>query len=415
MLVISILFILTCLNPKKMLIFCTIESNKKRNSRLNNSGNQDFTSFIKYILYPRLEDFQKGSLIIIGYLAGFFLVPSTFSMIDLKKIIITWFVIEFLGYQARYQINDLRGIFEDSSNRLPVPEKFAPLSSIIALVRLLIAFIVTALLGGDTTFSLIVCLVVLLLLTYAYEYVRTQYNHTLQNYWCVFILILVSLGYPLRFIAGFWAAIPTFWGANFLICGYELSIVEKFLILLAFAFFGEFSVLFAWYSKANEQNIDGTIRKKYYSWLLQHHTVPLRSISFVISIVILLFLQLQNSSNPIIVFFEIGIVICTILVCLVPNPLLAALASSIILIVIGLWKWSSLYYILLDSSYTCFIFFTQIFFLFTYVSAKMIFGPKIDLKATLKNISTHICYTLAGKKSIEWLESKANDKDNSQC
>ena len=401
MAILSFLFIYTCLEADKIASFCCKNAIKKRNNRLNNSENHDFLTFIIYILYPRIKDFHKGFLIIIGYLMGLFMIPSELSLANIKNIVFTWFILEFLGYQARYQINDLRGISENQGNRLPVPWKFGLSSALIALIRFVSAFIFAVLFGKSSALPLVICLSVLLLVTCLYEYARIKnIDNPTQSRWCILILVLVSIGYPLRFLSGLWTAIPIFWSSTFCIANYELGNVGKFFILLALAFFGEFSVLFPWYYEANEQNNHNAIKKPYYSWLINHNAIPLREISFLISIIILFFLQLECSISISVFSFEIGILGCAILMCILRHSIIVPIAFTII----ALWKNNYIFYTLREPTYPSFILFLQLFFIVIYALMTVIFGPKINFKKVFKVTSAYIFFALAGEKSLEWIK-----------
>ena len=155
MLIFALIFIFTCLNAEKIADFCMKKATERRTVRLNKSNSHNLEAFIKYALYPRAKDFQKGMLIILGYVMGMLLFPRKFSVEDFRCVFVNWFVIEYLAYQARYQVNDLRGLHEEQSNRLPMPMKFASASALIALFRLLTAVFIIALLGKGQRLSLI--------------------------------------------------------------------------------------------------------------------------------------------------------------------------------------------------------------------------------------------------------------------
>ena len=119
--------------------------NKASNARLSRlekvekASSHTSGAFLLYLLYPRLKDIHKGFLIIIGYVAGLMLDHSAADISNIWKLIMVWFVFEFLGYQARYQINDLRGVKLDNGKRLPDPSQNAGLSSVVILLRMLLA------------------------------------------------------------------------------------------------------------------------------------------------------------------------------------------------------------------------------------------------------------------------------------
>lgn len=410
---ISILFFVTCLNAEKIANYAMKRAVENRKARLNGLKKDDISTFFRYILYPRSKDFHKGALIVSGYLIGTFLTSSTLSLIDLKNILIAWLVMEFLGYQARYQINDLRGLHEGENRRLPNPTRFASISAVSVLVKVLMALIMTILFGGKAKLSLAFCLVLLGAITVIYEYVRLINNSESKSIWSILILVFVSLGYPLRFVAGFLVAVPEFWMTSFKVDGYSLGLWEKVLILIAFAFFGEFSVLFPWYYEANEQQERQLIKKTYYHWLLEHEKLPIRELSLLCSILVLACLQLRFFTDHVVIYYEVCILFCTALLCVIKNDLCAAVLCCGVFAVTGLWKCNllSLYQTSLEFPYIGCIFLIQIFFIATYMAMRIMFGPKINWRVELQKFSICCFYILAGKKSAEWIRKQIADRE----
>lgn len=121
---------------------------------------------------------------------------------------------DFLGYQARYQWNDIRGYNEDKNNpeekkrgRLPHiagKEKLSPkLSFAVAAYRLLFAVVICWCNPLNVGFQLFICLLAIFVIAAVYEYARSK-SGTLT----ILMLVLVSLGYPLRIFVGLWVACP---------------------------------------------------------------------------------------------------------------------------------------------------------------------------------------------------------------
>lgn len=70
-----------------------------------------------YLLYPKVKDFQKAGLIVIGFLAGEWMDNGYTGLLSLKewaKLLLVVFVFDVLIYQARYQWNDIRGLAKDT-------------------------------------------------------------------------------------------------------------------------------------------------------------------------------------------------------------------------------------------------------------------------------------------------------------
>src|SRR3954449_11311068 len=65
-----------------------------------------------YLLLPRPKDLGKAVVFPLGFLLGV-AVSSHLDMREVALAFLTWGVLEFLVYQARYQWNDVRGFAAD--------------------------------------------------------------------------------------------------------------------------------------------------------------------------------------------------------------------------------------------------------------------------------------------------------------
>lgn len=167
-----------------------------------------------YLTYPKRKDAQKAMLILIGAVTGIFMLygslPLEFIIAQLgaqfKNIMCTWFVIDVLVYQSRYQWNDIRGVKEDAeagkTDRLPTrtlgTRPAIILSSIFIALKLLLASYIGISCQREYLLWFTGLIVVLAI---AYEIARQRES----NKW---IFILVGLGYPLRFFAGLFSVYP---------------------------------------------------------------------------------------------------------------------------------------------------------------------------------------------------------------
>lgn len=236
--------------------------------------------FIMYFLYPRLADIQKNLFLVIGFFFGLILLsnvePSgSLTRIDIKeavyRVVYSWFILDFLVYQARYLWNDLRGIDIDISHpergkrkRLPVDMFGDRVAIILALgvmmFRLSAAFVLIIMYGEALRRVLVCGVIIILLISAAYEYAKTTNNAFL-------VFILVPWGYPVRFFFGVASVCPFLFQQ---LAGNALFIIVFSCVLLATAAFGEVFVSLTWcldavYLKQNNAEMN----KKHYEKLYE--------------------------------------------------------------------------------------------------------------------------------------------------
>ena len=156
-------FIFFSMNAKKMFLWCKSIAAENKRDRINKSQDdkckeitrsQGYLRALLYFIYPKSKDLQKLLLIIFGSLAGLFLMNQhiTSNLINelLRNMVTVILVFDVLIYQARYQLNDLRGLEEDlnagDKKRLPVDvlgiKNAVLISSLVITVRLIIALII---------------------------------------------------------------------------------------------------------------------------------------------------------------------------------------------------------------------------------------------------------------------------------
>ena len=155
--------------------------------------------FIRYAVFPRLQDEPKGLFMLVGYAAayGWLVVHEHHALNPIGfvcQLFYVWFVLDFLVFQVRYQINDIRGKEEDRQNpakwrrhRLHslLGDRNAPvrMSALVAGYRLLLAcacMIANFLHMGIPIF---LSTLAIALLAFLYEWLRTTESKRYNN-WC---------------------------------------------------------------------------------------------------------------------------------------------------------------------------------------------------------------------------------------
>lgn len=201
-------------------------------------------SAIRYLLYPRPKDVIKDGFIIVGAILGMIATHNS----DPWPLVACIVVIDVLVYQARYQINDIRGISEDKKNpeadnrkRLELINQDQRLSIVVSLVcatiKVLLAIIISLMLASDyeiTSRVLLAGTISVFVLAILYETARYRAGKRWEdmvrdcpdikhlNGFCstspitilkelksaVWIFVLVGIGYPLRIIVAALCYIP---------------------------------------------------------------------------------------------------------------------------------------------------------------------------------------------------------------
>lgn len=186
-------------------------------------------ALLRYLIIPRPRDWIKLAFFPIGFgLAAFgdFGLLTDLAGEDLLRVTILYFALEFLVYYARYQWNDILGLYEDASHplanarmRIPIDtnsaksEKRGAVVAVIATALLRLYAVV--IIGSIGTLALGNALAVLVLLVFgvslAYEYLRRWGSGRFHSprlavvrYWAIYLL--VGVGYAIRIGAGYWAA-----------------------------------------------------------------------------------------------------------------------------------------------------------------------------------------------------------------
>lgn len=269
MLLIILIFLRTSIRAKETAQFAwdtALENQRKRMAGNRNLYEKSslVRQRLRYLFYPKIQDMQKPLLIVIGFAYGSFYLNIAFSLMYLLRLLFVLFIFDFLAYQARYQINDIRGIKEDeeagSKNRLPLgddPKHEIEMSFTIALLKIILCIVITVLWGGGVRNILLVSLLLLFITTIIYEFFRTKE-------WEKCIFYAVGTGYPLRFFVGFFSVVPfgtaiTDW----------ISIICLCIALYAY---GIFSSILSWVDEIakriqNNKDFLTSYQKKHFEYL----------------------------------------------------------------------------------------------------------------------------------------------------
>lgn len=171
------------------------------------SGAAEVYRLVCYFIYPKATDLQKPLLVVLGLIGGILLslpvLKWDMALKSILNLLYALMVFDFLAYQARYLINDIRGMGEDKNRLVSSDGTKSKLriqvALIIASMRLALAVVMTACATGRVRLLLSVALGILLINTIGYELARKH-----QRIWPVYLL--VGSGYPLRFFLGLFIA-----------------------------------------------------------------------------------------------------------------------------------------------------------------------------------------------------------------
>lgn len=224
------LFLMNCRdtsNSQKIYSTAIAIAKKKRDAKNRTAPepeNDPFQSvgegrLIAYLIYPRLKDAMKILFILFGVMLGACFagmnITSADSLVSMAVCFaLVFLVFDYLGYQARYQWNDIRGYVEDEKNpenekrgRLPHitnNERLSPqVSAVVAIYRIVLALIICWCNPLGLGFQLLVPFVAIFAIGVGYEFVRS-----LPSVPTIALLLVVSLGYPLRIFAGMLVMCP---------------------------------------------------------------------------------------------------------------------------------------------------------------------------------------------------------------
>lgn len=179
---------------------------KKRRKDEYNSQSEIWHNIV-YFIYPRTNDLQKPMLIICSAVLAYFLRNNynDWSMIPdlLFRLFLTLIIFDYCWYQARFQINDLRGMEEDNQSeknkRLIVTENncalYYKISIIVLFIRLCLGVLLLFFFRKILWPVLGIQMIFLTAFTIVYEIVRAiKFDKG--------VFFLVGSGYPLRVFVG---------------------------------------------------------------------------------------------------------------------------------------------------------------------------------------------------------------------
>lgn len=364
-----------------------------------------------YYIYPKTQDLQKPILIVLGFVTGTLFNEKPF--IQWPKLAIAVIMIDYLIYQARFQWNDIRGLYEDmkaeKKNRLPFwffgIKKAVNLSLIVIALRLFSFLVLLFRINVEIRFQIFACATLVIIIAILYEYARS--NHKVFP-----VFFLVSLGYPLRFFVGLLVAFPNFF------CD-EGRLICTVLLLISYALMGEFSVLITWTLEAVSQKKSGKqITKRHYEYLYciveDRGFNPMTNngkifdpwnLSFLASEIVLFVAGARFDFR--LIFIDLTLILCLFLLCLSSRK-----CSYIKLILsLGLFSLKAMYgllHIKNDILYL-YILITQFFFLSIYYFSRFFMDPDFDLTAYCKVLMRKLFILLIGRKTWELL-SRAEEQ-----
>ena len=161
---------------------------------------RSFQRALLYIALPRRHVLEKDTLIVGGFAAVSLMIGDCHPM-HLAFVLIVY---SFLLCQARYQINDLRGLEEDEkvgrTDRLNAASTvnkayLINVSIITCLMRIILAIMLTLFQGRVLKLDIFICGALLFLFTFLYELFRTKK-------WVWLTFFMVGAGYPIRVYVG---------------------------------------------------------------------------------------------------------------------------------------------------------------------------------------------------------------------
>lgn len=268
--------------------------------------------------------------------------------------------------------------------------------------------------------ALWVCVGLNIILTILYEMVRSlEFN--------IGIFIFVSMGYPLRLLCGMWTAYPNIWESDF--------VFQILLVLLAYGFLGEFSVVLPWTHEAVQQTLQGKIiQRSHYVVLFKqieeryrqikstqstNICFPLRengkisdiwNYSFLAAIALLAFVALSFGWSWKIFVGELVIFVGAVLYCLAKQEQIILMAAILSILMIG-----KVFYYGLNGKrvfIACFAWFSQIGCIVLYLFLRYQFEPSFNMKEECGGIFKKIWQIIIGKETWEFLNRADEGKGN---
>lgn len=217
----------------------------------------------------------------------------------------------------------------------------------------------------------------------------------------------MSLGYPLRFFVGLLAAYPNALNT-------KKNLIMILLILLAYAFFGEFSAILPWIHEIIDlKNRDKTIEKKHYSYLFKKiknrykqnelsceplnekgKVLDLWNISFIIAILMLSICILVTDFSIVNLLIALMVICLSTIICVsAKKNILLCLIFLQILYIINIM-------ICFNNLVVIYLIINQIFFSIMYYILRCMLDVNFDFFNFCKNI---LIFIFIGKETWEYI------------
>lgn len=181
-------------------------------------------SLVSYLILPRPADLIKAPFFPAMYLVGALTLPNSGYALSSEGIlrgIVLWTCLEFLIYQARYQLNDIRGIDDDRRHPLSRARGRLPLGDLsdaavanavrtslrVMFLRLYVVAIIATIPSLGVWKPLIAYTVLVFGVALLYETIRSRKPQSARSRRAVSwtIYLVVGLGYGVRGMAGYLA------------------------------------------------------------------------------------------------------------------------------------------------------------------------------------------------------------------
>lgn len=437
-----VVYILACSKAKDMYDYAFNTSVLQRKQRMRNIQQQLSTEaknvhtrkfltqlkVIGYYIYPRIVDFQKPFLILLGFLVGCFFRNGaiiTPTRDQLWHLFLVWFVVDFLVYQARYLWNDLYGmegdITAEKKDRLPVHligEKNAILVALIVMIlRLVLALVLIAFLPKGLRGSIFIISLMVFVIAFVYEYVS---EHNKSNG----VYFMVSFGYPLRLITGILAAWPQFGVTALNFGGSVVQISALIPTFIAFGLLGSYSSVLSWTHKAIDQKKQSKkVHKGYYEPLIAKigdnvsFEYPLKEkcrlsdqwcLIFTCGVVML-------SLTPCIIAFGhkgfLGIVLSELLFVILSGyfsfaPIKKAQICGFVIGVVLLLKATLVSTMITWHTFYGLVCILQAFFALLYYFMRFMFTVDYSFLNTCKDVAIYLVKIILGKNTVDYYKKK---------
>lgn len=438
----GMVYVIACVKAEDMYKYAMKISLEKRHIRMAMKGQEDagmteeakkerrkeILKAVAYYIYPRIVDLQKPLLIVFGFFFGMFLRNGALCLPDGKAwidLLIAVGVVDFLVYQARYLWNDIRGLKSDcaagKTDRLPVRllgDKLAvDIALALMLLRLVLAVILLLFCAGDMCKPLMWLSVLVFVIALVYEKV-SEYDLPMGVY------AVVSLGYPLRMLAGIAAAWPQFGREVIRFGSADIKTYHLTLIVLAVGMLGSFSAILAWAHKGVDQLKNGrSLHKGYYKPLMKRlenrlgAEYPLKekgmlgdhwNVAFLIAMgslaLVPCMIAFGGSGLWIILGFELIALALSVKYCTAQHNQIELYLVMLAVVLAGkmIWGWRNLDWYLFSAAIAV----LQAAVAGVYYFLRVKFDVNFSFPVMCRNILNGVIVLILGKETAEYLEEK---------